>query len=391
MRGPAGLRVAAAGVAACLVTSCSTVGDLLARDEDAGPKVARIVVLTAPEDGPAGAGVLAAVQLAIEDRALAIPDWTVEVVAADDTTQIAETADTLAEDDDVIAVVGGLSGEVVRAVQPALGRASILFISPADVGPEHTRGSDPAAPLRPYASYFRTAVPRTDAVNAAADYAVAGLGARSVAVVDGGGSGDAARFAAEVRRLGAKVVAMAPAGADGTGIDTVMAAAYAADAEVVFTAADPAVAVVVAKKLAGTGLDARLVGGDTLRSADFAHLAGTAADGAVAVVPATLQLADGGESGGLAARLAQVGTSSAGPFAAAVYDAGTAIGEVLTRCLPAEDTAAAAREACVAEMQQVSFAGVTGEVSFDSYGDRAGSHPQVWELRDGEWVEIGAA
>jgi hypothetical protein len=34
---------------------------------------------------------------------------------------------------------------------------------------------------------------------------------------------------------------------------------------------------------------------------------------------------------------------------------------------------------------------VTGEVAFDAFGDRAGTRPQVFQIRDGVWIELGSA
>jgi branched-chain amino acid transport system substrate-binding protein len=99
-----------------------------------------------------------------------------------------------------------------------------------------------------------------------------------------------------------------------------------------------------------------------------------------------------GQPGGdLVAGLAGQGIDAPGPFAAAAFDAGTAVAQALARCLPAEETAAQARAGCVDEMDEVSFRGVTGEVTFDRYGDRTGAAPAVFEVREGSWHEVGAA
>jgi branched-chain amino acid transport system substrate-binding protein len=385
-------RLVATAAAAALLVGCSSVGELLGRDQDRGPRVVKIVVMTPAEGAAAtaGAGVLAAVQLAVEDRALAIPDWTVEVTSVVEPGDRAAAA-ALADDPEVVAVVGGLTGEAVRTVQPVLAKASILFVSPADVAPEHTRGTDPAAPLRPYQSYFRTAVATGDAVATAADYAVAGLNAHRVVIIDGADGAEASRFAAEVRRLGSEVVLTASAGPDGAEIPAALAPVDAAKAEVIYVAGDAALAAKVAKALAGTGLDATLVGGAPLRSEDFVTAAGTAADGAVAVVDPLRTGGPGGASDDVVARLAERGVGEPGPYAEAAYDAGTAIADVLIRCLPPAGTAAGARPGCVAEMAQVSFAGITGDVAFDAFGDRAGTRPQVFQMRDEEWIELGSS
>jgi branched-chain amino acid transport system substrate-binding protein len=390
------LRWVAAAAVPAVLAGCGTVGDLVGTEADAGPRTAKIVVLVPAEgkQAQAGAGVLGAVRLAVADAELSIPDWSVEVVEVDDTgdpERAAEAADEIAGDEHVAAVVGGLSAQIVRAVQPVLAQASVPFVSPADVTPEHTRGADPAAPLRPYASYFRTALPEGDAVAVAAEYAVVGLGASRVAVVDGGNAAEADRFRTEVERREAEIVAFGAAERDGAGIDAVMTAAVSHQAGVVFVAGDAEVAALVARRLAGTGLPAMLVGGPNLRSEDFMAAAGAAADGAVAVVGPRVVSSRGQPGGDLEARLADRGIDAPGPFAAAAFDAGTAVAQALARCLPAEETAAQARAGCVDEMDQVSFRGVTGEVTFDRYGDRTGAAPAVFEVREGSWHEVGAA
>jgi ABC-type branched-subunit amino acid transport system substrate-binding protein len=375
------------------LTGCSMVGDALGGEQDTGPRGAKIVVLV-PGDGnqvAAGQGVHAAVELALREAALAIPGWSVEVVAVDeprDDAEAARVAEELADDDEVVAVVGGLAA-ALRAVQPVLDRASIVFVSPADVTPEHTRGADPAEPLRPYDTYFRTAVPGGDPVAAAAEYAVRGLNAARVAVIDGGVGDEAARFGTEVAGLGGDVVASAAAGPDRAGVDAVIAGAVERGAGAVYVAGDAALAAEAAKKLAGTGLDARLLGGADLRSEDFLAAAGTAADGAVAVVAGTVEPSAASDVDDLTARLDAKSLPPPGPYGAAAYDAGTALAQVLSRCLPPEDSAARARAGCVGEMEQVSFPGLTGQVDFDRFGERTGGHPVAFEVRDGGWVEIG--
>jgi branched-chain amino acid transport system substrate-binding protein len=225
----------------------------------------------------------------------------------------------------------------------------------------------------------------------AADYAVVGLGASRVAVVDGGTGEEADRFRSEVERRGAEIVAFGAAQRDGAGIDAVITAAVSHRAGVVYVTGEAEVAALVARRLAGTGLSATLVGGVNLRSESFMAAAGTAADGAVAVVGPRVGSGRGQAAGDLVARLVEQGIDPPGPFAAAAYDAGTAVAQALSRCLPTEETAAQSRTGCVDEMGEVSFRGITGEVAFDRYGDRTGAVPAVFEVREGAWHEVGPA
>lgn len=358
-----------------LLTGCARLEGLTGDDgATAGPRVARVAVLV-PDGGrleAAADGVVAAVRLALDD--VALRGWTVEVERVPDGSSanssdgssdgaIAEAARRLAGAPDVIAVVGGLSPSVVRAAQPVLDEAGIPFVSPADGAPEHTRGADPTSPRRPYESYFRAAVPETDPQEAAAEYAVVGLGAGRVAVVTDGVPGTTVAFERRVRRLGGEVLV----DADGS-----------EDAPVRYVAAGPKVAAEAAER----DPDSVVIGGSALLTDEFLAAAGPAAAGTVAVAPASLEPSAG---------RAVPGLDAPGEFGAAAYDAGTALAGMLERCLPSVRSGSAreARVGCLAELARAGFDGVTGEFSFNRYGDRPGAFPQVFVVEDSAWTEVG--
>lgn len=369
---------AALTAAAALLSSCGLVGAL--GDDDAGAQTATVGVLV-PAEGwqqADGEAVLAAVRAAVEERAGDIGGWTVEVVAVDEGEKGEATADAMTElvDGDAVAVVGGLNTAAVRAAQPILDDEDVLFVSPADVVPEHTLGADPSAPLRPYRSYFRTAVGAEPPAAALARYAVSGLGAETVAVVDGGDPAEVRAFTEAVDDLGGAVVA------SGSDVGTVVSTARTEGATAVFVAGDPDVAVQVDRQVHSSGLEATLLGA-TAFGGDFAD---DAADGAVRAQPAELDATAGVRSG----RLADEIGVALGEFGAAAHDAGTAVGTVLARCLPPASSASSARRGCLGEMSQLDFAGATGEVSFDEYGDRAGGSVRFSVLREEAWEVAGA-
>ncbi|WP_116948508.1 ABC transporter substrate-binding protein [Jiangella endophytica] len=368
---------AALTAAAVLLSSCGMLGAL--GDDDAGAQTATVGVLV-PGSGwqqADGEAVLAAVRAAVEETAGDIAGWTVEVVAVDEGEKGEATADAVTElvDGDAVAVVGGLNTRAVRAAQPVLDDDDVLFVSPADVVPAHTLGADPSAPLRPYRSYFRTAIGAEPPAAALARYAVSGLRAESVAVVDGGDAAEARAFTETVDDLGGTVVA------SGTDVATVIAKAKTEGATAVFVAGDREVAARVDRQVRSSRLEATLLGA-TAFGGDFAD---DAASGAVRARPAELDATAGVRSG----RLADEIGVALGEFGAAAYDAGTAVGTVLARCLPPASSASSARRGCLGEMSQLDFAGATGEVSFDGFGDRAGGGVRFSVLRDGAWEVVG--
>lgn len=387
MTGRRGARWVALTAAAALLSSCGMVGAL--GDDDAGAQTATVGVLV-PASGwqqADGEAVLAAVRHAVEERAGDVGGWTIEVVAVDEGEKGEAAADAVTElvDGDAVAVAGGLTTPGVRAAQPILDDEDVLFVSPADVVPEHTLGADPAAPLRPYRSYFRTAAGDEPPAAALARYAVSGLGSEAVAVVDGGDAAEARAFATAIDEAGGAVVA---SGADPA---AVVAKAKTEGATAVFVAGDPEVATTVDRRLRASGLEATLLGA-TAFGGDLGDDGATddgdgdgLRDGAVRAEPAQLDATAGVRSG----RLADEVGAPLGEYGAAAYDAGTAIGTVLARCLPPASSASSARRGCLGEMSQLDFAGATGEVAFDEYGDRSGGSVRFSVLRDGAWEVVG--
>ncbi|WP_026875691.1 ABC transporter substrate-binding protein [Jiangella gansuensis] len=383
---------AALTASATLLASCGMVSAL--GDDDAGEQTATVAVLV-PESGwqqADGAGVLAAVEAAVAERAGDIGGWTVDVVAVDESDDREELTTAIEElaGGDLVAVIGGLTTGAVRAVQPVLDSAEVVFVSPADTDPVHTRGANPSAPLRPYRSYFRTAVGDEPPAAALGRYAVGALGTKSVAVVDGGDPAEVTAFTKAVEAADGEVVARGTAAQ----IDAVVAAAEEGGAGAVFVAGTPEAATRTARAVRAAGLDAALLGAaafdpanasddDTNGSDDNTGVPDGLRDGAITATAADLQAtADAPLPSN-----ASTGTDP-GEFGAAAYDAGTVVGIVLDRCLPPASSASSARRGCVGEMAQLDFAGVTGEVAFDDFGDRVDGTVTFSVLRDGRWRPV---
>lgn len=378
---------ASAGVVAALavsltVSACGSVVDVLA-GRDTGPEVAKVVVLV-PDGGSrqgTGEDVLAAVTAALAD--VDAGNWDVVVEQVGDGTDGAEPLDSagdaaseVAEDRDVVAVIGGLSPEAVRAAQRPLDERSIAFLSPADDDWANTRGPDPSKPLRPYGSYFRTAVPDGDLLAVAAEYAVNGAGATTVVAVHDGQPREAARLAQHATSLGAEAQLVREA--------DVAAATFevdAGDGPVAFYLVGETSATDVADTAERSGLAPFVIGGERLASANPPATAG--ASTFVAVVQGTLQAP---------ADLAVPGLADPGPVAATAYDAGRAVAQMLERCLPSvRGSARDARHGCLSELDTVSITGATGHVTFDPFGDRPGAWPAILVGTDGGWVDVAGS
>lgn len=423
-RGRAGAGPVAAILAGSLVfTSCSQL-DGLVGERETEPRTATVAVLVpSDDDGDLNStGVIAAVRAAVAETTAGLDDWdvSVEVLTApvdDDSDEtgddqpegdpdLLETLETLL-DDDLVAVVGGLDTSAVRTAQPVLDARDVVFVSPSDVLPEHTRGADPTAPIRPYASYFRTAVGDGDPVVAAMRYAAAVEGVDAVTVLDTDGGAEPARGEAAAEAVGLDVVA--PGGrdegdddgdqdadedaappaltgpvADAADLDRRVDAAVATEAPGVYAATDPSRLAAVFTRLATAGSAATVVGGaafDGDSPPESGEFTGTILRGRAAELPTTMDATPDGMD-------AALDGAAPGRFGAAAYDAGTIVGTVLASCLPSAASAPDARTGCLGEMDETRVAGVTGEIVFDAYGDRVGGTAVVEGARNGSWAAL---
>lgn len=372
MRTGAAARVAAGLAAAVVLTGCSTAGDLISDGDRSGtPSRAKVVVLVPGHGELASSGDAVADTVAASLDGLSVPGWEIEIERRHDGGDGAAAtvaAEEIAADREVIAVVGGLSVGAVRAAQPVLDRAGIPFVSPADVAPEHTRGPDPAAPQRPYETFFRVAVPGGDPMAYAAEYAVVGLGASSVTTIHDGRLNEVAAFARHARQLGAEIVVDDSSEGD---VESRVAAARDAEVSAIYVGGGAEFAAEVVRAVRRARFDAVVVGtGEELRSDEFLNAAGAAASGTVAVAPATL--------------------TPVSNVRDTARDATTALAGALERCLPpVQDDARAARRGCVSELADASFDGVTGMVSFDAFGERPGALPEAFVVANGAWRPVG--
>lgn len=372
-------------VVAALLASCGLTDAL--GDDDAGEQTAVVGVLV-PDDGPQaadGEGVQAAVDLALDETTSDLTGWTVETVPiaeGDDQAAIADDVTELIEGD-AVAIVGGLTTPAVRAVQPVTDAEQVLFVSPADVDVTHTRGADVENPLRPYPTYFRTAVTDESAAEALVRHARTSLQAEKLAVVDGG---DPAETGAFMDAIGDDGPAVAGSAGDAAAVGDLVGRMESSSVEAVFVAGSPNVAGALAEQISGAGLDITVLGTSAVN--DDAYTAGDHGDGTVTAQPPELEPTAGYRPDSLDAELGDAGL---GEYGAAAYDAATAIGTVLSRCLPPSSTAVDAREGCAGEMMQIEFAGVTGDVAFDEFGDRAGGVVELEVLREGRWEPLAGA
>src|SRR5690625_864152 len=405
-------------VGSMVLASCGSLEGLVGEQEVQSDSATVAVLVPSDDPGDANsAGVIAAVRAAVDESTGDLSNWdvSVEVVPTDDDDT--DTVDALEEllDDDLVAVIGGLSSASVRAAQPVLDARDVVFVSPADTVAQHTRGADPTSPLRPYDSYFRTAVADAPAVTAAMRHAAAVDGVESITILDTEGGDDPAVGASAVEAAGLSVVEPeqpeqpeeeedddsgegdeGDAGSEGadtsltgpisgtTEFNARMDAAVATDADGLYAAVAPNRARLVLERLADDAPDMTVFGGAAFADDSPPQrrgFSGSVLRGVAPGLATTMNATPDQLTGAL-------GDTSPGRYGAAAYDAGKVVGTVLTTCLPSAASASSARTGCLGEMDQVRVTGVTGDIAFDDFGDRVGGTAAVEAAVEGTWQPV---
>ena len=312
------------------------------------------------------------------------------------TAQIGGQAATkLASDPTVVGVVGTLNSSVAQTVAPILAGKSIVQVSPANTNPTLTLGDAAAtAPKRPFPTYFRVAT--TDLVQGpfGAQYLVQKAGKKNIAVIDDGktyGAGLADQAAAEITKLGAKVVAREKVGEKDTDFSGVIGKIRALNPDAVYYGGEYPVAGPLSKQLKDAGLDIPLMGGDGIVDKQFVALGGREGDLATSVgapadsLPSAKQFLDDYKAAGF--------TEEFGAYGVLTYDAANTIIAGLGKTVGDSGTwGDSSRATLITNVQATSFDGASGKVAFDQYGDTTNKVLTVYQVKGTDFapIETGA-
>ncbi|MFI7298716.1 branched-chain amino acid ABC transporter substrate-binding protein [Streptomyces sp. NPDC050121] len=322
---------------------------------------------------------------------------TFKLVAKDDQKQPSQgqqNATALVADKSVIGVVGPLNSSVAESMQKVFDDAKLVEISPANTGVSLTQGADwQTKKVRTYKSYFRTAT--TDAVQGpfAAQYVFNDAKKKKVFVIDDKktyGAGLAGTFTEEFKKLGGTVVGTEHINPDSKDFSAVATKVKNSGAEVVYYGGEYPQAGPLSKQIKAAGAKIPLVGGDGINDAAYIPLAGPSGTGDLATsvgapveeLPSAKQFIADYKAAGYKDEYSAYGGYS--------YDSAWAIIEAVKKVvsdnggkLPDD-----ARAKVTAAVQNVSFDGVTGKVSFDEYGDATNKQLTVYAVENGAWKAV---
>ncbi|MGW5372924.1 branched-chain amino acid ABC transporter substrate-binding protein [Streptomyces sp. NPDC004009] len=295
---------------------------------------------------------------------------------------------------DVLGVVGPLNSSVAQSMQKVFDDAKLVEVSPANTSPDLTQGPDwRKSKTRQYKSYFRTAT--TDAIQGpfAAQYVFNKAKRTKAFVIDDKktyGAGLAGTFTDEFKKLGGKIVGTEHINPDTKDFSAVATKVKNSGAQVVYYGGEYPQAGPLSKQIKAAGAKVPLVGGDGIYADDFIKLAGASGTGDLATsVGAPVETLDSAKE--FVNNYKAAGYKEAyAAYGGYSYDSAWSIIEAVKKVvddnggkLPSD-----ARAKVTAAMQNVSFDGVTGKVSFDEYGDATNKQLTVYSVTGGAWKAV---
>jgi branched-chain amino acid transport system substrate-binding protein len=384
------------GVLLLVLAGCSRdTGGGDAQEEKKTVKLGVIAPLTGPLS-ELGLGIRNSVDLAIRqaNEKGTVPGYEIVLAAEDDTADPAtgaNAANKLASDPQVGGVVGTLNSSVSQSVAPVLAKANIVQVSPANTNPTLTRGPKPDdSPQRVWPTYFRTAT--TDAFQGpfAADYALGDGGFKSAYVIHDKktyGQGLAESFSNRFKDKGGQVVGTDTVNENDRDFGAVVTKVIGAKPDMVYYGGEYPAAGPLAAQLKDRGFKGPLMGGDGIYASDFFKGAGDKAEGTLATsigepvdqLESAKQFVTDYQGAGFKEGFSAYGGQS--------YDAANIIIQGFAKALPNAQSVEAGRPQIVEAVGTTSgFQGVTGEHTFDEYGDTSNLALTVYKAEGQKWV-----
>ncbi|HET6357886.1 branched-chain amino acid ABC transporter substrate-binding protein [Streptomyces sp.] len=386
---------------ALTLTACGS------RDEDkggdSGKKTTVVIGVDAPLTGSLsalGQGIKNSVDLAAKtaNKNNEVPGIEFKVESYDDQAIPASgqaNATKLVGNKDVLGVVGPLNSGVAQSMQGVFNSANLLQVSPANTNPALTQGDNwgKGEKKRPFQTYFRTAA--TDVVQGkfAARYLYNDAKKKKVYVVDDKqtyGAGLAAIFSDEFKRLGGTIAGSDHVTVKETDFSSTADKVKSSGADSVYFGGQYPEGGLLSDQVKKAGAKIPTMGGDGIYDPAFISASGVANEGDFATSigypvekldTAKKFIADY-QAGGYKDPYAAYGGYS--------YDAGWAIIQAVKAVVAANDgkVPADARAKVTEAMAKVSFAGVTGAVAFDEFGDTTNKQLTVYAVKGGKWADV---
>ncbi len=310
------------------------------------------------------------------------------LVFEDDAGKDAEAslvAERLANNLQILAVVGHFNSSCSLAGKPIYQRAGIVELSPGSTNVTVCEGSDWT-----FRNLYRDDF-QGKFIAQYIDKILTDL--QSVAVFfdnDDYGRGLRNAFVEEAEKIGLDLVASEAYDRDNTDFKAQLTSIKAKGPDAVFISGLYTEAGLIAKQARESGIEAQFFGADGVDSPDFLTIAGKAAEGTYLTTPFTFGAA-GEDALQMAANFEEMHGVAPDTWAALTYDAVGMIADALEKTYNAEAAVADNRKAirdhlASLDTPEEGYKGVTGLTYFDINGDTVNKPAYVKIVKDGQFV-----
>lgn len=281
-------------------------------------------------------------------------------------------------------VVGTYNSGVASAVLPTLQAARIALVSPGNTDPALTQGPNANSPVRPFDNYFRLVVPDNLQGPALADYAFSELGITRAAILTETkevSQGLANAFSTRFTQLGGTVTASQTAAAGTTDYSALLQPISLTNPQLLFYAGEVPNASLVREQASAAGMLVPMMGGDGMKAQVYIDDSNASTEDDVASslgAPAELLPSAATFLTDYAAAGFADPPSDFGPYA---YDAANLL-------MAGTVAGAGNREALLSFLETVDTQGVTGRLSFDSFGDTLNKLLTINVVQNGTFLPV---
>lgn len=293
---------------------------------------------------------------------------------------------------DVVGVVGPLNSSVSQSMQKPFNDAGLTQVSPANTGTELTQGDGwkTGDSKRQFKTFFRTAT--TDEIQGAfaANYLYNTAKIKSVFLIDDQktyGAGLAASFKDTFTKLGGKIVGSDHVNPEDRDFNAVVTQVKKTGADAVYYGGEYPAAGPLSQQLKDAGNKIPLMGGDGIYSGDFIKLNKKAEGDLATSVGKPVEQLDSAKK--FIADYKAAGYKDAyEAYGGSTYDATWSIIEAVKIAVEGNDGKLPedARAKVLEAMAKVKFTGVTGDVSFDEFGDTTNTMMTAYQVEKGAWA-----
>jgi branched-chain amino acid transport system substrate-binding protein len=279
-------------------------------------------------------------------------------------------------DSRVNAVIGHLNSGTTIPASRIYHDAGIVQVSPSATNPQYTRQG--------YAGAFRVFADDVQQGGALGSFAAKTLNARRIAIIDDRtayGQGLADEFEKAARAAGAQIVAREYTTDKATDFASILTKVKSTSADLLFYGGMDTQAGPMARQLKTLGVAVPMLFGDGGCTVEFHKLAGDGAEGHYCSLPGVpLEKMAGGSA--FRDRYRAKFNTDIQLYAPYAYDAVRVVAEAMKKAGSTD------RMKFLPELEQISYPGLTAQITFDEKGDIRNGAVTLYQARAGAWSPL---